>query len=99
MKRALAVLVFLCATPDVQAAKQAAGKFASAPSAARSTAAPGRGSSQLYRAPRGAPQLAPDRRISEQDCSKPVDLLAGNPGCKETCGFERSAWAFAGRVR
>jgi len=82
MKLALAVLVFLCATPDVQAAKQAAGKFASAPSAAHSTAAPGRGSSQLYRDPRGAPQLAPDRRISEQDCSKPVDLLAGNLRCK-----------------
>ena len=82
MKRALAVLVFLCATPDVQAAKQAAGKFASAPSAAHSTAAPGRGNSRLYRDPRGAPELAPGRRVSEQDCSKPVDLQAGNLRCK-----------------
>jgi hypothetical protein len=82
-KRALAVLVVLCATPNVYAAKQAGGKFASAPSAAHSTtAAPGRGSSRLHRDPRGAPQLAPDRRINEQDCSKPVDLQAGNLRCK-----------------
>jgi hypothetical protein len=81
-KRALVVLVVLCATPDVHAAKQAGGKFASVPSAAHSTAAPGRGSSRLYSDPRGAPQLAPDRRINEQDCSKPVDLQAGNLRCK-----------------
>src|SRR3989475_12374330 len=99
MKRALAVLVFLCATPDVQAAKQAAGKFASAPSAARSTAAPGRGSSQLYRAPRGAPQLAPDRRISEQDCSKPVDLLAGDLPGKESWELPHSPLVLAARCR
>ena len=42
MKRALAVLVFLCATPE----------------------------------------LAPGRKVSEQDCSKPVDLQAGNLRCK-----------------
>jgi len=82
MKRALAVLVVICATLDVQAAKQGGGKFANAPSSAHSTAGAGRGSSRLYRDPRGAPQLAPDRRISEQDCSKPVDLSAGNLRCK-----------------
>jgi hypothetical protein len=80
--RALAVLVVLCATLDVQAAKQAGGKFASAPSVTHSTAAPGRGSSRLQRDARGARELAPDRRISEQDCSKPVDLSAGNLRCK-----------------
>src|SRR5207247_3901693 len=42
MKRALAVLVFLCATPE----------------------------------------LAPGRKVSEQDCSKPVNLQAGNLRCK-----------------
>jgi hypothetical protein len=82
MKRALAVLVVLCATLDVQAAKQGGGKFASVPSPAHSTAGPGRGSSRLYRDPRGAPELAPDRKISEQDCSKPVNLQAGNLRCK-----------------
>jgi len=45
-------------------------------------AGPGRGSSRLYRDRRGASQLAPDRKISEQDCSKPVDLQAGNLRCK-----------------
>ena len=28
------------------------------------------------------PQLAPDRVISEQDCSKPIDFTAGNLRCK-----------------
>ena len=32
--------------------------------------------------PSPAPELAPERRISEQDCSKPVDLTAGNLRCK-----------------
>ena len=31
---------------------------------------------------RGAPELSPDRRISEQDCSRPVDLSSGNLRCK-----------------
>jgi hypothetical protein len=29
-----------------------------------------------------APELAANRRISEQDCSKPVDLTLGNLRCK-----------------
>jgi hypothetical protein len=29
-----------------------------------------------------APELAQNRRISEQDCSKPVDLTLGNLRCK-----------------
>jgi len=82
MKLALAVLVVLCGTLDVHAAKQAGGKFASVPSAAHSTAAAGRGSSRLHRDPRGAPELTPGRKVSEQDCSKPVDLSAGNLRCK-----------------
>jgi len=83
MKRALAVLVVLCATLEVQAGKQGGGKFGSAPSSAPRTATSGHGgSSRLHRDPRGAPPLAPDRRISEQDCSKPVDLSAGNLRCK-----------------
>jgi hypothetical protein len=82
MKRALAVLVVLCATLDVEAGKHGGGKFASVPSSATRTATPGRGSSRLHRDPRGARELAPDRKISEQDCSKPVDLSAGNLRCK-----------------
>jgi hypothetical protein len=29
-----------------------------------------------------APQLAPDRRISEQDCTRPIDPTLGNLRCK-----------------
>jgi hypothetical protein len=29
-----------------------------------------------------APELAANRRVSEQDCSKPVDLSLGNLRCK-----------------
>jgi hypothetical protein len=31
---------------------------------------------------RPAPELAEDRKITEQDCSKPVDLSTGNLRCK-----------------
>ncbi|MCD6044773.1 MAG: hypothetical protein K0R40_4376 [Burkholderiales bacterium] len=30
----------------------------------------------------GTPQLAPERRVSEQDCTKPVDFTQGNIRCK-----------------
>jgi hypothetical protein len=29
-----------------------------------------------------APALAPDRRVSEQDCTRPIDLSSGNLRCK-----------------
>ena len=32
--------------------------------------------------PRNAPPLAADRRVNEQDCSKPVDFSAGNLRCR-----------------
>jgi hypothetical protein len=32
--------------------------------------------------PRHPPPLAPGRKIAEQDCSKAVDLAAGNLRCK-----------------
>lgn len=28
------------------------------------------------------PEMAPDRKVSEQDCSKPVDFTLGNIRCK-----------------
>lgn len=28
------------------------------------------------------PELAPDRRVSEQDCTRPLDLTQGNIRCK-----------------
>lgn len=32
--------------------------------------------------PRKAPPLATDRKVHEQDCSKPIDWSAGNVKCK-----------------
>lgn len=29
-----------------------------------------------------APPMAPERRVNEQDCSKPVDFFSGNLRCK-----------------
>ena len=31
---------------------------------------------------RQPPEMAPDRRVSEQDCTKPLDLTKGNIRCK-----------------
>jgi hypothetical protein len=31
---------------------------------------------------RRPPEMAPDRRISEQDCTRPLDLSLGNIRCK-----------------
>lgn len=31
---------------------------------------------------RPAPELTPDRRVAEQDCSRPVDFTLGNLRCK-----------------
>jgi hypothetical protein len=28
------------------------------------------------------PEMAPDRKVSEQDCSKPIDITLGNLRCK-----------------
>ena len=28
------------------------------------------------------PEMAPDRKVSEQDCSKPIDFTLGNIRCK-----------------
>jgi hypothetical protein len=36
----------------------------------------------LYSDPRTVPPLDPERGVSEQDCTKPVDLTRGNLKCK-----------------
>ena len=37
----------------------------------------------LYVDPRRAPEMAPERKVEEQDCTKPLDLAArGNLKCK-----------------
>jgi hypothetical protein len=32
--------------------------------------------------PRFVPEMAPNRKVSEQDCSKPIDYTLGNIRCK-----------------
>jgi len=36
----------------------------------------------LYPDPRFVPPMDPEREVSEQDCTKPVDLTRGNLKCK-----------------
>jgi hypothetical protein len=40
------------------------------------------GNRAMVRDPRSAPPLADKRKVNEQDCSKPVDMQAGNLRCK-----------------
>jgi hypothetical protein len=58
--------------------------FAAATSSASSSTTVGRGgSSRLTRTdPRQVPPLDPERKVTEQDCTKPVDLTGGNLRCK-----------------
>ena len=36
----------------------------------------------LYGDPRSVPELDPNRKVSEQDCTKPLDYSLGNIRCK-----------------
>jgi hypothetical protein len=47
-----------------------------------STGGGGGGGGRRYNDPRKAPPLDESRKVSEQDCSKPVDPQAGNLRCK-----------------
>ncbi len=84
MRIALAIAVSLLILP-AQAATGGKGRaFAAVPSPARTSTATRHGGSMLrtMRDPRRAPELDPGRKINEQDCSKPIDLSAGNLRCK-----------------
>ena len=84
MKIALAIAVSLVILP-AQAATGGKGKaLAATPSPARTSTATGHGGSafRTMRDPRRAPELDPKRKVSEQDCTKPIDLAAGNLRCK-----------------
>ena len=84
MKITVVLLLLVFATP-VQAATGGKGKGSTAtPSPARASTSSGHHGSTLrtMRDPRRAPELDPGRKINEQDCSKPIDLSAGNLRCK-----------------
>jgi hypothetical protein len=40
------------------------------------------GGGRRYEDPRRAPPMDPERKINEQDCTRPIDLGAGNLRCK-----------------
>ena len=42
----------------------------------------GGGSGNRYQDPRKAPPMDPKRKVNEQDCSRPIDLAAGNLKCQ-----------------
>jgi len=66
-------------------ASQAAGKGNGGPSQAammQSQSHGGGGGGQRYEDPRRAPPMDPKRKINEQDCTKPIDIGAGNLRCK-----------------
>jgi hypothetical protein len=85
MMRAFAVfssLIFLIMGNPVCAAK---GNGAPSPAAQMQSARSGSGGGgggRAYMDPRKAPPLDPSRKVSEQDCSKPIDLTAGNLKCR-----------------
>jgi hypothetical protein len=86
------ILLLLCFLPSLAAAAPAAvsgGKtgamLSSAPASTSASTSTGRGGGGGGREridPRHVPPLDPDRAVSEQDCTKPVDLTRGNLKCK-----------------
>jgi hypothetical protein len=84
-------ILLLCLLPSLAAAAPAAvsgGKtgamLSSAPASTAASTSTGRGggSGTLRQDPRHAPPLDPERKVSEQDCTQPVDLTRGNLKCK-----------------
>ena len=82
---ALACPCFAAAAPASVAGGKG-GALLSAPTASTTTStgrvAGGGGGKQRRIDPRQVPPLDPDRVVSEQDCTKPVDLTRGNLKCK-----------------
>jgi hypothetical protein len=87
------ILLLLCFLPSLAAAAPAAvsgGKTGAMLSSAPASTAPststgrggGGGGGRERIDPRHVPPLDPERKVSEQDCTKPVDLTRGNLKCK-----------------
>ena len=77
------VFVFASAAAATGSASGGKGKVGSVADSGRgSSGGGGGGGGRMLRDPRKAPPLDESRKVSEQDCSKPVDLLAGNLRCK-----------------
>ena len=83
--RRLSFLVFLVVAMPADAAsgrKAGVGPVAAPAPTVSGRGGGGGGGRMLREDPRRAPPLDPDRKVSEQDCTKPVDLSIGNLKCK-----------------
>jgi len=80
VKVAILLLALSCGVEAASGGKGAPVGAGPAPSSASSGFT--RGGSGRMPDPRAAGPLDPKRKVSEQDCSKPVDLTAGNLKCK-----------------
>lgn len=67
---------------SVEAAKGNGGPSSAAQMQSSRSASGGGGGGRSHMDPRKAPPLDPGRKVSLQDCSKPVDLFSGNLKCK-----------------
>ena len=80
MKLAALLLAFFSAAQGATGGKGAS--VGAAPAAPSASSGFTRGGSGRVPDPRAAGPLDPKRKVNEQDCSKPVDLSAGNLKCK-----------------
>jgi hypothetical protein len=81
----LLCVTLLCGSPALATGKGGASfaATASTTSSTSTTAGRGGGGNRAMRIdPRQPPPLDPERKVTEQDCTKPVDLTAGNLRCK-----------------
>ena len=74
---------FAVAAPASGAGGKKGAMLSSAPaSPTPSTGHGGGGGGRQRIDPRNVPPLDPDRKVNEQDCTKPIDLTRGNLKCK-----------------
>ena len=81
---ALLLIPAVCIAAPASVGGKSGGSLSSAPvSTSQPThAGHGGGSSRQLEELRNPPPLDPKREVTEQDCSKPVDLTKGNLKCK-----------------
>ena len=81
-----APLFFLLTVSLIPVNAAAGGKGTGGPSPAAQmqskSAGSGGGGSSRYQDQRKTPPMDPKRKVNEQDCSRPIDLAAGNLKCQ-----------------
>jgi hypothetical protein len=76
------IFILVACAPAAEAATSGKGKALGSVADSPRGSTGGGGSGRRYNDPRKAPPLDESRKVSEQDCSKPVDLQSGNLRCK-----------------